>query len=327
MSTTLRSQDDATSFLGAYALSKGPREVEEASDVIQRPLGYLLARLLQRTPVSPNAVTGLSVLSAFGALACFVGQRPLCAAAFVFFTAILDSTDGQLARMRKSASLSGRMLDGTADMVSGFCILTGATWLLVAEHGTSPWRAGLVVLACFLTALTTSFQCSMFDHYKNLWLRMTLPGAAEPDDWESALRRRSRAGRVGLIQSFAWATYVSYLKGQVDSARRYDPSTRSRDLPACAAERAAGYRREHAAVMRVWTLFFGFGTMLLGVAAASAFDVLEAYVVFRLLVLNAIFYGPLRAAQRRASRSTFEEGNTLASAAAVVPVGCEGERP
>lgn len=305
VSRSVRARDE-TGFFAAYARAKGPAEVEEASDLIQRPLGYLLAVALRPTPVTPNAVTGLAVLSALAAGVFFVSGERLLAAALVLTTAVLDSTDGQLARMRKSASLTGRMLDGTADMAAGVCILTGATWMLVAEHGTTPWRALGVALACFLTALTSSFHHSMFDHYKNLWVRMTLPGAAEPDDWQSALARRSALGRVGPVAAFAWATYVSYLKGQVDSARRYDPWTRSHDLPSWDAERAARYRREHAAVMRVWTLCFGFGTMLLGVVVATAFDVLEAYVVFRLVVLNAIFYGPLRAAQRRASRASFD---------------------
>jgi len=306
---------EKTGFFAAYAQAKGPAEVEEVSDLIQRPLGYLLAGVLRPTSVTPNAVTAVAVVSALAAGVSFVIGERMLGAAFVLLTAVLDSTDGQLARMRKSASLTGRMLDGTADMAAGVCILTGATWMLVAEHGTTSWRALGVALACFLTALTSSFQHSVFDHYKNVWVRMTLPGAAEPDDWQSAQARRSEAGNVGPVAAFAWATYVSYLRGQVDSARRYDPWTRSTGLPSWDAERAARYRQEHAAVMRVWTLFFGFGTMLLGVVVAAACDVLEAYVVFRLVVLNAIFYGPLRALQRKASRASF--GREVASPVAL----------
>lgn len=305
VTTELRSGPKARGFFADYARSKGPAEIEEASDAIQRPLGYLIARLLQPTPISPNAVTGFALFSSLGAGVCFAVHRPGLAASLVFVTAILDSTDGQLARMRKSASLGGRMLDGTADMIGGVGIFSGATWMLVAEHGTSPLRTGLVVAACFLTALTSSFQHSLFDHYKNVWVRMTVPGAAQPDAWELARARRVEAGRVGPISTIAWATYLSYLKGQLDLVRGYDPWTLSGDLPAHDAERAARYRRDHAVVMRVWTGFFGFGTLLLGVALASALDLLEVFVVYRLVVLNAIFYLWLRSAQRRASRASF----------------------
>lgn len=301
----MRTNVGRTGFFADYRASKGPAAVEEASDVIQRPLGYVVARALRPTPVSANAVSAAAMLCAVGSGACFVLHRPGLAAALVFGSAILDSTDGQLARMRKSASLSGRMFDGTADMVGGLSVFLGASWLLVSEHGTSPLRTGLIVVACFVTALTSSLQHSMFDHYKNVWVCMTTAGAAEPDDWQAALARRQEQGRVGPIATIAWATYLSYLAGQRDFACRYDPWTRSRDLPAWDPERAQRYRMQHALVMRVWTLFFGFGTMMMGVALASALGLLELYLLYRLIALNAIFYGWLRSAQRRASLASF----------------------
>jgi hypothetical protein len=57
--------------------------------------------------------------------------------------------------------------------------------------------------------------------------------------------------------------------------------------------------------MRVWRAFFGFGSLVFGIAAATALDVLDAYMVLRLVLMNAVFYGYLRPAQRRASEGAF----------------------
>lgn len=305
MTTTVRTSERSHGFFADFARSKGPAEFEEASDAIQRPLGYVIARLLQPTPISPNAVTAAAMLAAVGGGACLFVHRPGFAASLIVVAAILDSADGQLARLRQTQSLGGRMLDGAADMVGGVSVFLGVTWLLVEKYGASPLWTLSIVAACFLTALTSSFHHSMFDHYKNVWTRMTTPGAGQPDDWAAARARRALAGKVGPIAAVTWAIYLSYLKTQLDYVRRYDPWTRSRDLPAYDAERAARYRLENARARRVWTLF-GFGVQLLGIALAAAFDLLEVLLIFRLIVLNAVFYGWLRNAQRRASRAALQ---------------------
>jgi hypothetical protein len=57
-------------------------------------------------------------------------------------------------------------------------------------------------------------------------------------------------------------------------------------------------------VFRNW---FGSGLLVFGIAVAAFFDVLEWYMLARLVVLNAAFYGYVRPAQRRASKAAFEE--------------------
>ena len=59
--------------------------------------------------------------------------------------------------------------------------------------------------------------------------------------------------------------------------------------------------------MRLWRSWFGFGSLVFGIALFSAIDLLEVYMVFRLVALNAVFYGYMRPRQRAASRAAFAE--------------------
>jgi hypothetical protein len=232
-------------------------------------------------------------------------HRPLLGAALIFASAILDSVDGQIARMRKASSHLGRMLDGCADGVGGFAGMTGATVILVERYGTSPLRAAAVVLACLLTGFTSSRQHAWFDHYKNVWLAVTSRGGAAPDDEQAARRRREAAGSPSIVERIAWTFYIAYLRGQAKSVERFDPWTPRGALPSYDPARAARYRHEHRRAMRIWCALYGFGTMLIGLSIFAAVDRLDLYVLLRLVVLNGILFGYLRREQRRASRATF----------------------
>jgi len=291
-------------FLSEYERSKGPPETEELSDRVQRPLGFVVAKALFPTRVSPDTVTAMAMIcAAAGGVSLILGRNVL-AAALVLMCAVLDSTDGQLARMRGTASLSGRMIDGTADMIGAVFIVIGSTWSLLNRYGTSTGRTWAILVACLVAAFTSSVQFSLFDHYKNVWVRM-VRGSAAPDEYEDARHRRAQRTTASAIEDFVWRIYLFYLRSQHESVARFDPFTRVRAFPTFSEECAARYRRENAGALRVWSLFFGFGTMLIGASIAAAFDVLLAFLVFRLVALNAVFYLWLRPAQRRASRTAF----------------------
>jgi phosphatidylglycerophosphate synthase len=127
-------------------------------------LGALLAYGAQRVGLTPNLVTGLSLLvSLFGVL-CFV-SLPLTAEA-AFFSLILlqlgygfDCADGQLARASGVSSEIGAWLDNVADLVvmsamglGCFCFMfltktadlapaLLSAWLFVLAHGIQNYTA------------------------------------------------------------------------------------------------------------------------------------------------------------------------------------------
>ena len=99
------------------------------------------------------------------------------------------------------------------------------------------------------------------------------------------------------------------MRNQVEYTEKFDPTSRRllKDNPEFSERNAAIYRKHAGPAMRLWRNFFGFGSLVFGLAVSIGFDVTEFYLLFRLLLLNAVFYGYLRPAQRRASRRALEE--------------------
>src|SRR5712671_6044185 len=107
-------------FWAGYWASLKPLEVEEPIDIyVHRPLAYVLARACYSLPISPDAITGLSILAGIASAISLLSTFPYhlqIGGLLLFGSAVLDCADGQLARMRGTSSLFGRMLDGTADL-------------------------------------------------------------------------------------------------------------------------------------------------------------------------------------------------------------------
>ncbi|MCA9598121.1 MAG: CDP-alcohol phosphatidyltransferase family protein [Myxococcales bacterium] len=301
-------------FWAGYWKSLKPLAVEEPIDVwVHRPLAYLLARALLPTPVSPNLVTMISIVFGLvGGVSLFssFAWHMQVGGAAIFLSAIFDCADGQLARMRGTSSVFGRMLDGAADLVVSVAAVGGGIWVIWSKFHEPLWLGVAVLGVCAATAVTGSFHTGMYDHYKNVYLRFTSPTFKEGEDYEAALERyRANKEKRGVFAKLAWPIYLFYVKSQADYVHGFDPNTSARLnlFPAYSEENAAIYEKHAGRLMRVWRSWFGFGSLVFGIALFSALNLLEWYMVVRLVVLNGVFYGYLRPRQRRASAAAFGE--------------------
>ncbi len=311
--------DSGDRFWEGYFRSLKPLEVEEPIDVwVHRPPAYVLARLLLPTPISPNMVTVCSI-----ALGCAAGgaiftdfrwHLPL-AGFLIFSSAVFDCADGQLARLRKSSSAFGRMLDGMADLVVSSVVVGGGAWLVLRKLQEPTWHLVVAAVLVLITIVTGSFHTTMYDHFKNVFLRMTHPSYREGEDLDiaEARYRAQRASQSTLIR-IVWRVYFFYMRSQQNYADEFDPYAKRlvREFPDFSEAHAAIYRKYAGSAMRLWRRFFGFGSLVFGLALSIGFDVTEYYLLYRLVLLNAVFYGYLRPLQRVASMRAYEE---MASAA------------
>jgi phosphatidylglycerophosphate synthase len=301
-------------FWDAYFRSLKPLEVEEPIDVwVHRPPAYVLARILLPTPVSPNLVTiGSIVVGCAAGVAIFADfpwHLPL-AGALIFSSAVLDCCDGQLARLRKSSSALGRMLDGVADLVVSTVVVGGGAWLVLRKYQDPPWFFCVALVLTVITIFTGSFHTTMYDHFKNVFLRMTHPSYREGEDLAVAEARfQTQRAEMSFGLRLAWGIYFFYMRSQSEYADKFDPTARRllAANPEFNQRNADIYRKYAGGAMRLWRSFFGFGSLVFGLAVSIGLDVTQYYLLFRLLLLNAVFYGYLRPQQRRASLRALEE--------------------
>lgn len=303
-------------LLADYRRSLKPIDVEEPIDLfVHRPIGFVIARLAMPTPVTPNQITVTSMLLGLCAGVAMIARFPrheVVAGLCLLLSASLDCADGMLARMRRSFSEIGRMLDGVADLVSLLFALTGGIWFMWARWSGEPRVLVPVLVGSALTIQSSRLHTMAYDHYKNVFTRMTIAGVKDGDDVR-ALRAsydKARAdGSLGLVKRVSYAVYFDYLDAGRRFFSRYDPSTTVHydALPAYTEQSAAIYRKHCLRPMKLQGALFGVGSLMFGLEVSYALGVPEAYLLFRLIVLNAIFWLVLRPMQRRASAEAFRE--------------------
>jgi phosphatidylglycerophosphate synthase len=299
-------------FWAGYWQSLKSLDVEEPIDVyVHRPLAYLLARALLPTPVSPNLVTIASmVVGVYGAylIVADVPYHFQWAALCAFLSTVLDCADGQLARMRKTSSVIGRMLDGTADVIVTAAILIGGGYHLYFKYGAgNVWLGWAAVLFTLVAGVATSIQTTLFDHYKTVFMKLAVPGFKEAESYPEARRRYEAQESFTLVSRLAWALYLQFVGNQSRTVRKFDPQTVTEFsiLGDYDPARAQIYREHMAGVMGTWRRWFGYGSLMIGITLALALELPEYYLLARLTVYGVVFYGPLMHRQRRASARAF----------------------
>jgi phosphatidylglycerophosphate synthase len=299
-------------FWSGYWQSLKSLDVEEPVDLyVHRPLAYLLARALYPTPVSPNLVTIASMVAGVYGAYLVVVDTPhhfQWAALCTFLSTVFDCADGQLARLRKTSSVIGRMLDGTADVIVTFAITVAAAYYLFQKYSASaPWLGWAAVVFTVVAGVATSIQTTLFDHYKTVFMKMAVPGFKEAESYPEARRRYEAQTSFTPVTRLAWALYLQFIGNQSRTVRKFDPHTVTEFsiLGPYDAERAQIFREHTAAVMGTWRRWFGYGSLMIGITISLALELPEYYLLARLTIYSVVFYGPLMLRQRRASQRAF----------------------
>ncbi|MEP4532895.1 MAG: CDP-alcohol phosphatidyltransferase family protein [Cyclobacteriaceae bacterium] len=142
-------------------------EVEEWFDIyFSRFFGYYLALISRFFGLSPHQVSLLSLLSGFVAGYLFFFQEDLTlvlwACFFITFSGLLDSADGQLARMTNTASDLGRKIDAIIDtFVFVACYVGGSLYFFM----DTPYGWYIFPLAV-LAGYSHSAKSAAYEFYK-----------------------------------------------------------------------------------------------------------------------------------------------------------------
>ena len=115
-------------------MSKLPKkhQFKDLSDY-GRPIAKVIAKSLKNTSITPIDVTIAFIISGLIAIYLIFHEYYWGAAFFLILKSILDAADGELARVKKTPSYTGRYLDSVADIILNFIIIF-SIWKLTTVH-------------------------------------------------------------------------------------------------------------------------------------------------------------------------------------------------
>jgi hypothetical protein len=196
------------------------REVEEGYDIyFSRFFGLHLARIAKGLRLTPTQVTLLSLISGVlgGLMLYFQGQWiwMLIAGILITLAGLLDSADGQLARMTGKSTELGRILDGAADSIVFIACYVGATSWFVFNQPNGWLLIPLAVAAGYLHTL----KACVYDLYKSEVLYYV--GGFEDYRVESVKEIQDQLGQKSGFERLMYFLYTDYLRKQhMGSARK-----------------------------------------------------------------------------------------------------------
>jgi hypothetical protein len=164
-------------------------EIEELADLyFFRPLGARIARLARFLRLSPTQVTIVGAVTGIAAGALFYDERlGLVAFVLLIVHSVLDSADGQLARMTGQVTELGRILDG----VGGY-MTHAAVYIAIVAGFMSRGGSVSIILWALLSALANTAHAQLYDYFRNSYAAIAIQGIAPHDAPPASLRPLAR---------------------------------------------------------------------------------------------------------------------------------------
>ena len=172
-----------------YRKSLKPPETEELiNQLINRPLAFITAKVLQKLKATPNFVTLLSLLCGVSSGFIFSrGRYPdiLLAGLLLQFMIVFDCADGQLARLTNRSSKLGRILDSLADLATHCSVYWGVAIGLYRNTGTV-----LPFILALSAQISMYLHMALFDHFKSVFITIARPDCIDQLDSLEKLKEK-----------------------------------------------------------------------------------------------------------------------------------------
>ena len=166
-----------------------PAEIEDVTDIyFFRPAGLLVARGARGLSISPMGLTIIGALIGIAGGALLYNETlGLVAFALLILHGIVDSADGQLARLTGRTSELGHILDGLSGYVTHVAIyLAIAAGLIHRGAGSS------AAIWMLLAGIATAIHAGLYEYHRRAYIEIVanarVPGR-EADNVPSLFRR------------------------------------------------------------------------------------------------------------------------------------------
>ena len=280
---------------------KRPRELQDGLNYyLYHPLAWQLARLLAKTPLTPNMVSLLGACFVIGAGFAYAAPGwPLMALlgmALHMGWHVVDGADGDLARLTGRTSPVGEMVDGLCDYLSHVVLYILLGGILAKTEGFfGGWHAGVLVLLAAISHAVQSnhveVQRRQYQYwvYGTPWLRLShgQSNSATSQSWAAALV----------------SAYIGVASGMTPHALRIDAAVAAaKDDPARLAAIAAAVRAESPPLLRICKILGpNPRAVVLGLSMVLAATPLW-YLAYQAVILNLLLVLSLRLHNAAAKR-------------------------
>jgi len=251
-------------------------EIEELVDVyFYRRLGYVVALAARGLRLSPNVVSAAAgVIGALGGALIVSPRLAIMGIGLLVLYGVVDSADGQLARMTERTSELGRLLDGLAGYATHIAIYL-SIFVIEWRAGAGAWTLGAVVVS----ALCSAIHAQMYDYHRTAYAAQVIHGRLPVE-----LTTLSAEGTMGRLVGVYSATQRALLGGHREVERAI--AERAVDGRVSDADRQR-YRDCFYGPVRAWNLC-GDNVRRYGVAACVLAHHPEWFVPFTLGPMNVV---------------------------------------
>ncbi len=192
-------------------------ETENYPDrIFYRPIGYKIAKSIQHTGITPNAVTIISIFVGISAGIFWWFPYDITLALIgilaLIIANILDCVDGQLARMTGIKSQVGRILDGLAGDLWFLMIYIAFAHRMNMMYDT-PYDPWIYIAIILMSAISHWNQASVTDYYKTLHLLFISKDKGKEFENSKHISERYKNMPSGINKVIMWG-YILYTKNQ-----------------------------------------------------------------------------------------------------------------
>ncbi len=267
------------------------KDVEETLDVyFYRPLGYGIALASRGLGLTPNALTIIGAVIGVIAGHLFYYNNlsiNVIGILLLLVAEIIDSADGQLARMTNRFSKHGRILDGLGDNLKFVSIYFHLGLRIAVATG---WWWIFVLIA--VAGASHSWQSAMADYYRTAYIYFVVD--RKRDGRENGQDLLNQYGTLkwkdAFIKKLLLRMYVNYTLQQEmlsknfqrlegDVSEKYDSN-----LPQWFADR---YRELNRPLIKYYNILTT-NTRMIVLIAALLINRVYVYFAFELIVLNIL---------------------------------------
>jgi hypothetical protein len=253
-------------------------EIEELTDIyFFRPLGLVVARAANALGLTPIGLTLIGTIIGVAGGAVLSDERlGLLAFAILIVHSIIDSADGQLARITNRVTELGRVLDGLGGYATHVAIYLAIGLGLVHRGGH-----GSILVWMLLAGIATAIHAGMYDYNRHVYIGVVADARLPMHP------SRNIPPPIGWL----FRIYLSFQRWIIGTHADVEAALAARSVDGRVRDDdRARYREIFYPLVRGWN-FLGDNTRFFAIGVLALFHRIDLFFAFVLVCMNAAFVG------------------------------------